>query len=489
MENTKDIQSLVLFDWNKPAEQIATEFRAVDFGPIFNSIQSLKMVVGDKVYLPTQLEVTDNSGVGVPGTILDIDSAGLIVKTSKGSLRLTGIKTVYGELISVTEIFGKAGIGKGDTLPSVPDEVLENLAKLERKSIQGEDFWRGRLSKLFPISFAKTTAIVTETERSYVTLPLDFNLIQSIDYSTDDFITTLLASWGAFISRITGEETFDLELNRTNELKRGTLESSLFSNCTPIRIELENGQSIVALSRSIKDELDRSRALPLYSTDLCARDPLIAKKKWVRARNKLPLGVAIADDEGDCSDDFSFHASIRVRAKGEIEFVYDRSAIDEAYGRCLKTAFEYFLQTSFDAPALEVSGIPYLSPEDAEAIKELGRGKMSDCSSLLPIHKLIEEVAAKTPEAVAVEDGVNRLSYNALNEKANQLAYLLLEKGVGPDLTVGIFLNRSVETILSILAVLKAGGAYVPLDPLYSGGTIGGDDPGCSPLVGGHKIR
>ncbi|HEK1011802.1 TPA: AMP-binding protein, partial [Pseudomonas putida] len=83
------------------------------------------------------------------------------------------------------------------------------------------------------------------------------------------------------------------------------------------------------------------------------------------------------------------------------------------------------------------------------------------------VHTLIEAQAAKTPDAVALVFGERQLSYRELDQQANQLAHQLIEQGVGPDVLVGIAVERSVEMVLGLLAVLKAGGAYVPLDPDY----------------------
>ena len=83
------------------------------------------------------------------------------------------------------------------------------------------------------------------------------------------------------------------------------------------------------------------------------------------------------------------------------------------------------------------------------------------------LHKLFEEQAEETPDAVAVVFEEATLSYRELNGRANQLAHYLREQGVGPDQRVAICAERSLEMMIGLLGVMKAGGAYVPLDPAY----------------------
>ncbi|NQZ10648.1 MAG: amino acid adenylation domain-containing protein, partial [Algicola sp.] len=83
------------------------------------------------------------------------------------------------------------------------------------------------------------------------------------------------------------------------------------------------------------------------------------------------------------------------------------------------------------------------------------------------IHQLFERQAELRPDNTALTLGKQQMSYQQLNQKANQLAHLLIAKGINPDDLVGLSVERSFDLVIGILAILKAGGAYVPLDPNY----------------------
>ncbi|HEX2999813.1 MAG TPA: amino acid adenylation domain-containing protein, partial [Armatimonadota bacterium] len=83
------------------------------------------------------------------------------------------------------------------------------------------------------------------------------------------------------------------------------------------------------------------------------------------------------------------------------------------------------------------------------------------------LHEWIADQSARTPDAPAVLFETQSLTYRELDERANRLAHFLREHGVGPEVRVGLCLERSLELMIGLLGVLKAGGAYVPLDPSY----------------------
>ncbi|MBW4493171.1 MAG: amino acid adenylation domain-containing protein [Oscillatoria princeps RMCB-10] len=83
------------------------------------------------------------------------------------------------------------------------------------------------------------------------------------------------------------------------------------------------------------------------------------------------------------------------------------------------------------------------------------------------VHQLFEAEVKRTPDAVGAVFADRQITYRALNKQANQLAHYLQKLGVGPEVMVGICLDRSLDMVVGILGILKAGGAYVPLDPAY----------------------
>ncbi|WP_432774041.1 non-ribosomal peptide synthase/polyketide synthase [Brevibacillus gelatini] len=133
----------------------------------------------------------------------------------------------------------------------------------------------------------------------------------------------------------------------------------------------------------------------------------------------------------------------------------------------LATHFIQVLREVATNPRKKLSEINMLSAEEKQRLLVAFNDTRKDFPEDKTIQALFEEQVAKTPQATVIEIGDRHLSYQELNERANQLAATLRERGVKPDQTVGIMATRSAEMIFGIMAILKAGGAYVPIDPEY----------------------
>ncbi|GHO51755.1 hypothetical protein KSB_02300 [Ktedonobacter robiniae] len=128
---------------------------------------------------------------------------------------------------------------------------------------------------------------------------------------------------------------------------------------------------------------------------------------------------------------------------------------------------QLLLAAMINAPTQHLATLPLLMEEEHQQIVIEWNHTAKAYPDNLCLHQLIEAQIEHTPDRPALIFEHIQLTYRELNEHANQLARYLRRLGVGPEVLVGISMERSVEMVVALLAVLKAGGAYVPLDPTY----------------------
>jgi amino acid adenylation domain-containing protein len=142
--------------------------------------------------------------------------------------------------------------------------------------------------------------------------------------------------------------------------------------------------------------------------------------------------------------------------------LFERGTVERMLGHLARVLEQVAADADVRLSRLELLG----QAERALVVEEWNRTD-AEYSTDRCIHELFEAQAARIPGAVAVRFEEESLTYRELNEHANRLAHYLVRRGVGPEVRVGLCLERSLEMVVAILAVLKAGGAYVPLDPGY----------------------
>lgn len=126
--------------------------------------------------------------------------------------------------------------------------------------------------------------------------------------------------------------------------------------------------------------------------------------------------------------------------------------------------FIALLEHIVDYPGKPIAGVGAVSDEERQKVLYEWNDTVMDYPDHICVHHLFEASVAQAPDQVAVVYGGDELSYRDLDRQANQLAHLLIEKGIGPDKAVAIGIERSLHLPIALLAVLKAGGAIVPLD-------------------------
>ncbi|HVG43962.1 MAG TPA: amino acid adenylation domain-containing protein, partial [Longimicrobium sp.] len=167
--------------------------------------------------------------------------------------------------------------------------------------------------------------------------------------------------------------------------------------------------------------------------------------------------------------------------------LFERGTVERMLGHLERVLEQVAADADVRLSQLELLG----EAERALVLEEWNRTDAEVPAADRCIHELFEAQAARTPGAVAVRFEEESLTYAELNARANQLAHHLRGRGVGPEVRVGICLERSLEMVVGILAVLKAGGAYVPLDPAYPADRLAFtlSDAGVPVLLAQEKVR
>ena len=147
---------------------------------------------------------------------------------------------------------------------------------------------------------------------------------------------------------------------------------------------------------------------------------------------------------------------------GEVVLRFDGYLYTEETARQFLDAYCGLIDTLGWNPHVKIGNVSAVSEnEHSHLVKELSTSGPVN-SAEYKLHQLVEAQAKQTPTAVAIEDEDQYLTYAQLNSKANLIARLMSQQGVGPDSIVAICFERG---ILAILAILEAGGAFLPLDP------------------------
>ncbi|MCP5364677.1 MAG: amino acid adenylation domain-containing protein [Hyphomicrobiales bacterium] len=293
----------------------------------------------------------------------------------------------------------------------------------------------------------------------------------------------LLTGFVALIHRYTGLEDFLLGRRIANRALAET--ASLigrFSNVLVLRAGLSRDLTFLDLLKELSqtsweteenhnvpfellvDQLETGRDLsrsPLVQVVFEDSDEDIALPR-IEGVNVTPLAPVTAVAQ------FDFLLSIRsagASMDGTITYaedLFEPETISRFIGH-LRT----ILESAATHPDHPISALPILTSAERDDLLE----RWNDTAMSYPqdqcIHQLIEEQTDRSPEAIAISFEGETLSYGELDRRANQLAHYLRNHGIGPDVLVGICLERSPQIYVAILGVLKAGGAYVPLDPGY----------------------
>jgi len=216
------------------------------------------------------------------------------------------------------------------------------------------------------------------------------------------------------------------------------------------------------LVEQLQPQRDPSRS-PLFQVSFTWQ-----KQRWCESGKELGLKMEpypLGHQRGA-----SFDLDVMMMEMGEVLLAgwqYNTDLFDGATIARMAEHYQTLLEGIVTNPKQKISELPLLTPNERHQLLVEWNNTWAEYPQDKCIHQLFEEQVEREPSSVAVVFEGEKLTYRELNARANQLAHYLQTLGVGPEVLVGICLERSFEMIIGLLGVLKAGGAYVALDPNY----------------------
>jgi len=264
-----------------------------------------------------------------------------------------------------------------------------------------------------------------------------------------------------------------------------------FVNQVPVRVNMSNNSRFTSFLEATKETFfealeHQSIPFPLLVERLCSnRDPSfspLVQASFVYQKSQADnlisrlFDFAGSDQTIDWAGmpvqlyplhqqegQFDIQFELIEAGKGMYGIVkYDSTIFSEDTAKRMQEHYLQLLTKIVDNPDRGIRDYPLLSHEERKRFTQSSGPVTSQVSSLT---ELFRDAVAMNPEAIAVHSAGRNISYAELDRRSNQLARYLIQCGVGPECTVGVYLPRSSDVVISIVAIVKAGGVYVPIDP------------------------
>lgn len=324
-----------------------------------------------------------------------------------------------------------------------------------------------------------------KSKRSDFTLDaaLVADLKQMARASGSSFVTLLMSAFEVFLQQITGHEEIILGLPAAGQSATGNY--GLVGHCVnllALRSHPKREQSFTDYLKVRKTEV-----LDAYDHQLYTFGSLLKKLNIPRDASRLPLvpvvfNIDIGMDEGVNFYDLK-HRYITTGREYEnfeiflnitdhkdslvLEWSFNTQIFEAATIARMQDEYEHLLRQIVAEPGMQIGKIPVMRAGELMAQLNAWNDTKVAYPKEKSLHQIISEVAANTPNAIAIKFGGSEWSYKSLNEQANQLASVLIREGVKPGDKIAISLDRSEKLVIGLLAIIKAGGVYIPLDPIF----------------------
>jgi amino acid adenylation domain-containing protein len=385
--------------------------------------------------------------------------------------------------------------GEDDPLPALEIQYAD-YAVWQREWLTGErleqqaEYWRGALAgapALLELPTDHPRPVQQDNTGAFAEVQLGAALTAGLrDLSRRHGSTlymTLMAGWATLLSRLSGQTDVVIGTPVANR-GRAEIENLIgfFANTLALRIDLSASPTVKLLLEQVKRQVlaaQQHQDIPfeqvvemMRPARSLAYSPLFQVMfSWGNLREEtLTLPGLEAQLLAASHRLAKFDMTLLLKETAETivgGIAYTTSLFEPQTVERYLGYFRTVLEAMVADDTLAVDRLPLLSASERHQLLYAWNATQAEFHADQRVHELFEAQVAKSPDAIAVAFEDRQLSYAELNARANQLAHHLIATGLRPEARVAIALERSLETVVAMLAILKAGGAFVPIDPAY----------------------
>ena len=333
--------------------------------------------------------------------------------------------------------------------------------------------WDGTLVQLEAIELPYVNyGLATTGSVQYATVPMPIPIeVNSLLTGRDGFAERndfLVAAFAVYLARISSNHAFCLGFCQSALQQKTVSPERLPLTPVPLRIELDPSARLDAALDALQAQLTLIKSHDGCVQDIILRYRILSSQQQPDAKPLLPIVVEQVNSfDGHIPLPGSELTLLLSENDTECRWMYDMAVLDSDSIASMQRQFATFLQNVVADSRRPLAEIPMLTEAEYRQVVIEWNNTQVDYPLHLCLHQLFEAQVERTPDIVALSFEGEGLTYRDLNRRANQLAHHLQRLGVGPGVLVGVFMERSLEMVISLYGILKAGGAYVPLDPEY----------------------
>lgn len=454
--------------FTQSAAELDALVRALDFGPYENPLGVAKLAHAGQVHAVTRSRIEPDAAAAAPGTVLSADEHEWVIATAQGAIALSGFSTLTGDPVSAQTLAAELGVAPGAVLDTLEPALAARLTQWNAELVKSEASFQRRLAQLDPVEIPYASGERASALEARASFELEVpEAVQSAlpQLTSEDAATAAVA---AFLSRLGGKQRFDVAFADPQLAQAARGLCAWVATSVPLRIEAPPEADLRMLADKLSAELARLRRWGTYMRDAVVRSPELRARPELRADSALPVALVQGSAEDAKAAVGASMICFAVAPGGRcVTCTYDPQALRAREAASLRGQLGAFLADVGARPSAAVSQLSLLSAEERRQILYDWNQTQAEYPRDVCVHQLVEQQVSRTPDVTAVVFEDQALSYRELDARSNRLAHHLRELGVGPDELVGVCVERSLDLVVSILAVQKAGGAYVPLDPAY----------------------